>query len=143
MKKLRKLSLLLVLELGCMGAAMPGIVESEAANVTVNYFVLKTTGVEKLNQAIIESTSYSKKTVDIVEKNGTHFTAAFIASNNSEKTKGKDVLVIENLVVKSDRGFNALDGFNLTVKEGEIVGLAGVSGNGQRELAEAINGIRK
>ena len=66
-----------------------------------------------------------------------------IASNNSEKTKGKDVLVIENLVVKSDRGFNALDGFNLTVKEGEIVGLAGVSGNGQRELAEAINGIRK
>ena len=30
MKKLRKLSLLLVLELGCMGAAMPGIVESEA-----------------------------------------------------------------------------------------------------------------
>ena len=84
MKKLRKLSLLLVLELGCMGAAMPGIVESERADITVNYFVLKTTGVEELNQAIIESTSYSKKTVDIVEKNGTHFTAAFIASNNSQ-----------------------------------------------------------
>ena len=79
MKKLRKLSLLLVLELGCMGAAMPGIVESERADITVNYFVLKTTGVEELNQAILESTSYSKKTVDIVEKNGTHFTAAFIA----------------------------------------------------------------
>ena len=84
MKKLRRLSLLLVLELGCMGAAMPGIVESERADITVNYFVLKTTGVEELNQAIIESTSYSKKTVDIVEKNGAHFTAAFIASNNSE-----------------------------------------------------------
>ena len=84
MKKLRRLSLLLVLELGCMGAAMPGIVESEAANVTVNYFVLKTTGIEKLNQAIIESTSYSKKTVDIVAKNGTHFTAAFIANGTSQ-----------------------------------------------------------
>ena len=47
---------------------MPGIVESERADITVNYFVLKTTGVEELNQAILESTSYSKKTVDIVEK---------------------------------------------------------------------------
>lgn len=65
-----------------------------------------------------------------------------ITENTSQPSEGKDALVIENLVVKSDRGFNALDGFNLTVKEGEIVGLAGVSGNGQRELAEAINGIR-
>ena len=66
-----------------------------------------------------------------------------IASNSGERRDGKVALSIENLVVKSDRGFNALDGFDLQVKEGEIVGLAGVSGNGQRELAEAINGIRK
>ena len=66
-----------------------------------------------------------------------------IASNTGERRDGKVALSIENLVVKSDRGFNALDGFDLQVKEGEIVGLAGVSGNGQRELAEAINGIRK
>lgn len=48
MKKLRKLSLLLVLELGCMGAAMPGIVETEVVDITVNHFVLKTTGAENV-----------------------------------------------------------------------------------------------
>ncbi len=65
------------------------------------------------------------------------------AENVASPSEGPDALVIKNLTVKSDRGFNALDGFSLTVKEGEIVGLAGVSGNGQRELAEAINGLRK
>ncbi len=66
-----------------------------------------------------------------------------VTENTASPSDGPDALVIKDLTVKSDRGFNALDGFNLTVKEGEIVGLAGVSGNGQRELAEAINGLRK
>lgn len=66
-----------------------------------------------------------------------------ITENTSSPSNGPDALVIKDLTVKSDRGFNALDGFNLTIKEGEIVGLAGVSGNGQRELAEVINGLRK
>ncbi len=66
-----------------------------------------------------------------------------VTENLSSPSNGPDALVIKDLTVKSDRGFNALDGFNLTVKAGEIVGLAGVSGNGQRELAEVINGLRK
>ena len=66
-----------------------------------------------------------------------------VTANLSAPSEGKVALEIKNLTVKSDRGFNALDGFDLTVREGEIVGLAGVSGNGQRELAEAINGIRR
>ncbi|MGD1833002.1 MAG: ABC transporter ATP-binding protein [Sphaerochaetaceae bacterium] len=53
------------------------------------------------------------------------------------------MLQIRNLKVKSDRGFLALDDLSLYVCKGEIVGLAGVSGNGQKELAEAINGLRK
>ncbi|WP_422480086.1 ABC transporter ATP-binding protein [Pleomorphochaeta sp. DL1XJH-081] len=52
------------------------------------------------------------------------------------------MLQMRNLKVKSDRGFLALDDLSLYVCKGEIVGLAGVSGNGQRELAEAINGLR-
>jgi simple sugar transport system ATP-binding protein len=52
-------------------------------------------------------------------------------------------LDIRNISVKSDRGFLALEDFSLSVKSGEIIGLAGVSGNGQRELAEAVNGLRK
>ena len=56
---------------------------------------------------------------------------------------GATVLSVENAVVMSDRKIPALNGLNLEIRAGEIVGLAGVSGNGQRELAEAINGLRK
>ncbi len=55
---------------------------------------------------------------------------------------GEVVLDIADLCVRGDRGNLALDKLSLAIRSGEIVGLAGVSGNGQRELAEAINGIR-
>ena len=66
-----------------------------------------------------------------------------INANTEDPSQGEAALVIKDLCVRSDRGFLALDHFNLEVRSGEIIGLAGVSGNGQRELAEAINGIRK
>jgi simple sugar transport system ATP-binding protein len=52
-------------------------------------------------------------------------------------------LEIRNLQVIGDRGTQALRGVNLEIHSGEIVGLAGVSGNGQRELAECLAGVRK
>ena len=52
-------------------------------------------------------------------------------------------LVVENLYVGGDRGGDAVAGLNLEIRGGEIMGLAGVSGNGQRELAEALSGLRK
>ncbi len=55
---------------------------------------------------------------------------------------GEARLVIENLHAESDRGTPALRGVSLSVRAGEILGLAGVSGNGQRELAEVITGLR-
>jgi general nucleoside transport system ATP-binding protein len=52
------------------------------------------------------------------------------------------VLYVEGLAVRGDRGEEAVRDLALTVLGGEIVGVAGVAGNGQRELAEAITGMR-
>src|SRR5205823_4528928 len=49
---------------------------------------------------------------------------------------------IEGLAVRGDRGEEAVRDVSLTVRSGEIVGVAGVAGNGQRELAEASTGMR-
>ena len=56
---------------------------------------------------------------------------------------GKDALVIDHLTALGDRKNIALDQLCLTIRSGEIVGLAGVSGNGQRELAEVLAGLRR
>ncbi len=66
-----------------------------------------------------------------------------LPKNEEERKAGETVLSIRDLVVLSDRRTTALDHLSLDIKAGEIVGLAGVSGNGQRELSEAINGLRK
>lgn len=52
-------------------------------------------------------------------------------------------LKIQGLRALSDRGTDALRGVDLEIREGELVGVAGVSGNGQRELAECLAGLRK
>jgi len=60
-----------------------------------------------------------------------------------EAPHGEDTsLAVEELRVPGDRGDEAIRGLSLGVRSGEIVGVAGVAGNGQRELAEAITGIR-
>jgi ABC-type uncharacterized transport system ATPase subunit len=52
-------------------------------------------------------------------------------------------LAVRDLHVRSDRGTEAVRGLSMEIRAGEIVGIAGVSGNGQRELAEAIAGLRR
>jgi ABC-type uncharacterized transport system ATPase subunit len=52
------------------------------------------------------------------------------------------VLDVAELVVEDDRGLTAVNGISLQVRGGEIVGLAGVDGNGQSELVEALTGLR-
>jgi simple sugar transport system ATP-binding protein len=56
---------------------------------------------------------------------------------------GDPLLEVENLTAYSDRGIEAVSGVDLTVNEKEIVGIAGVSGNGQNELAESLVGLRE
>jgi simple sugar transport system ATP-binding protein len=64
----------------------------------------------------------------------------------ADKTKAERqevVLQVRNLQVFDDRGIETLKGVSLEVRKGEILGIAGVSGNGQRELVEALVGLRK
>jgi simple sugar transport system ATP-binding protein len=57
-------------------------------------------------------------------------------------TPADPILEIEGLEVEDDRGLPAVRGLSLQVRGGEIVGIAGVDGNGQSELVEAITGLR-
>jgi simple sugar transport system ATP-binding protein len=56
---------------------------------------------------------------------------------------GKVVLDVKNLTTLDDLGLTAVKGISFQVREGEIFGIAGVAGNGQRELVEALTGLRK
>jgi simple sugar transport system ATP-binding protein len=55
---------------------------------------------------------------------------------------GRIALEARDLVVRDDRGVVRLDGVSFALREGEILGVAGVAGNGQSELLEALSGIR-
>lgn len=55
---------------------------------------------------------------------------------------GEPMLVIKDLYAAGDRGTDAVKGLSLDVRGGEVLGIAGISGNGQRELAECIAGLR-
>jgi ABC-type uncharacterized transport system ATPase subunit len=57
-------------------------------------------------------------------------------------TPGETYLSVEDLVVKDDLGVTRVKGISFTVRAGEIVGIAGVAGNGQTELLESVSGMR-
>ncbi|BBD58918.1 sugar ABC transporter ATP-binding protein [Nostoc sp. HK-01] len=63
--------------------------------------------------------------------------------NKSPASTGKVILRVDNLQVTDDRGINAVCDVSFQIHAGEILGIAGVDGNGQRELADAIAGLRK
>ncbi len=63
--------------------------------------------------------------------------------DKKEQAPGEVVLDVENLHAKDYRGVDILNGLNLKVHKGEIVGLAGVDGNGQSELVEILTGLMK
>jgi general nucleoside transport system ATP-binding protein len=58
-------------------------------------------------------------------------------------TPGEKLLEVDGLRVFDDRGLEAVRGVSFEVREGEIVGLAGVDGNGQSELIDALAGLRR
>lgn len=67
-------------------------------------------------------------------------------SFNVKKEKidlGEEIFKIEDLWVKDNRKVDKVKGLNLSIRKGEILGIAGVDGNGQTELIDAISGMRK
>jgi simple sugar transport system ATP-binding protein len=60
----------------------------------------------------------------------------------SARKPGAVVLEVAGLAVNDERGHRAVDGVDIEVRQGEVLGVAGVQGNGQTELVEAIMGLR-
>lgn len=88
-------------------------------------------------------------TVDVAEVSGQELANMMVGSSVSFKADKSpsqikdDVLVIKDLQVNESRGVPAVKDFSLTIKGGEIVGLAGIDGNGQSELVYALTGLTK
>lgn len=88
-------------------------------------------------------------TVITAETNPNQLAELMVGRQVVFKTEKKDaqpkdvVLQIDKLVVADNRGIDKVKGLNLSVRAGEIVGIAGIDGNGQSELIEAITGLRK
>lgn len=88
-------------------------------------------------------------TVNVSETNQNELASLMVGRDVVFKTEKKpsepkqEVLAIKDLVVKDSRGVTAVNGLDLQVRAGEIVGIAGIDGNGQTELIEAITGLRK
>jgi general nucleoside transport system ATP-binding protein len=87
-------------------------------------------------------------TVNVSETNEEQLASMMVGREVNFKVDKKEanpeqpVLEIKNLEVKDARNVSAVKGLNLDVRAGEIVGIAGVDGNGQSELIEAITGLR-
>lgn len=62
--------------------------------------------------------------------------------SKKKRKPGKTVLSIEKLNVNNNRGISIVNNLSLSLQQGEILGIAGVDGNGQTELVEAITGLR-
>lgn len=88
-------------------------------------------------------------TVDVRDVSSQQLADMMVGRSVSFKTEKKPadpqelVLSVQGLVVKENRGVEAVKNLNLEVRAGEVVGIAGIDGNGQSELIQAITGLRK
>ena len=88
------------------------------------------------------STQTSETNIDQLAKNMAGREVE-LATAERKNEFGKTIIELENVWAKNERGIDALKGINLKIRKGEIMGVAGVSGNGQKELAEALTGLQK
>ncbi|MCX7568589.1 ABC transporter ATP-binding protein [Tumebacillus sp. DT12] len=90
----------------------------------------------------IDTVSINETNVDDLAAKMVGRHVSFTVEKTPPQPKGP-VLEIRDLIVEGNRGVDALRGLSLEVKAGEILGVAGIEGNGQSELIEAITGLRK
>jgi general nucleoside transport system ATP-binding protein len=88
-----------------------------------------TTTPDQATEASLAEMMVGRKVILQVEKGDAH--------------PGESVLTVEDLHVDDDQRHHVVRGLSLTVQAGEILGVAGVQGNGQRELVEALTGLRR
>lgn len=91
----------------------------------------------------------SIETVEIAGATNADLAEMMVGRSVSFKTEKQEaqpkevILSIKDLVVNENRGVPAVKNLSLDVRAGEIVGIAGIDGNGQSELIQAITGLRK
>lgn len=86
-----------------------------------------------------------RKTAELDEKELTRLMVGYeIEYSQAERRQepGKIILSLKDIQVMGDQGYPAVNALNLEMRSGEILGIAGVAGNGQKELAESIAGLR-
>ena len=100
------------------------------------------------NCTIIRQGKYIK-TVKVNEVSESELAALMVGRDvnfkveKKEQEPGAEVLSVKNVRARDYRGVEILKGFDIAVRAGEIVGLAGVDGNGQTELVEILSGLKK
>lgn len=67
----------------------------------------------------------------------------FLQYEHPQVAQGEEVLRLEDVHANDDKGIEALQGMSFSIHGGEILGIAGVDGNGQKEIAEVIHGMRR
>ncbi|HFI0048342.1 TPA: ABC transporter ATP-binding protein [Streptococcus suis] len=101
------------------------------------------------NRVTVIRRGKSIETVDVAGASNEDLAEWMVGRSVSFKTEKipsnpKEVILsIKDLVVNENRGIPAVKGLNLDVRAGEVVGIAGIDGNGQSELIQAITGLRK
>jgi simple sugar transport system ATP-binding protein len=90
----------------------------------------------------IDTVDVSKTSIEELASKMVGRKVKFIVEKDDKKA-GEVVLKIENLVVKDNRDITTVNGLSLEVRAGEILGIAGIDGNGQTQFLEAITGLRK
>jgi general nucleoside transport system ATP-binding protein len=102
---------------------------ADSIAVMRNGQMVGTTTPDQATEASLAEMMVGRKVILQVEKGDAH--------------PGEPVLTVEDLEVDDDLRHHVVRGLSLTVQAGEILGVAGVQGNGQRELVEALTGLRR